>query len=92
MSRIEEIEEEVKDAMKLMIEHRARRIVVVDGNQRPVGLVSLRDLALAPGGENFAGEIYAALSPQAARMKLLACLGCTLDRDGIAGAFANDDP
>jgi L-asparaginase len=34
----------------------------------------------------------AALSPQAARMKLLACLGCALDRDGIARAFANDDP
>jgi L-asparaginase len=34
----------------------------------------------------------AALSPQAARMKLLACLGCSLDRDGIARAFANDDP
>ncbi|HEX7298474.1 MAG TPA: asparaginase domain-containing protein, partial [Solirubrobacteraceae bacterium] len=33
-----------------------------------------------------------ALSPQAARMKLLACLGCGLDRDGLAGAFANDDP
>jgi L-asparaginase len=34
----------------------------------------------------------AALSPQAARMKLLACLGCSLDRDGIARAFADDDP
>jgi L-asparaginase len=34
----------------------------------------------------------AALSPQAARMKLLACLGASLDRDGIARAFANDDP
>ena len=34
----------------------------------------------------------AALSPQAARMKLLACLGCSLDREGIARAFADDDP
>jgi L-asparaginase len=34
----------------------------------------------------------AALSPQAARMKLLACLGSSLDRDAIARAFANDDP
>jgi L-asparaginase len=34
----------------------------------------------------------AALSPQAARMKLLACLGSSLDRDRIARAFANDDP
>jgi L-asparaginase len=33
-----------------------------------------------------------ALSPQAARMKLLACLGCGLDRDGLTRAFAGDDP
>jgi L-asparaginase len=33
-----------------------------------------------------------ALSPQAARMKLLACLGANLDREGMRGAFANDDP
>ena len=57
---------EVRDAMTLMIEHRVRRIVVVDGNQRPIGLVSLRDLVLAPGGEGFAGEIYAALAVQPA--------------------------
>ena len=57
---------DVKDAMKLMLENRARRIVVVNEDHRPVGLVSLRDLALAPGGESFAGEIYAALSLQTA--------------------------
>jgi L-asparaginase len=33
-----------------------------------------------------------ALSPQAARMKLLACLGCGLRGEGLARAFANDDP
>jgi len=33
-----------------------------------------------------------ALSPAAARMKLLACLGAGLDRDAIAAAFAPDDP
>ena len=57
---------EVKEAMKLMLEHRARRIVVVDDDHRPVGLVSLRDFALVPGGEAFAGEVYAALSVQTA--------------------------
>ncbi|HEV8481084.1 MAG TPA: CBS domain-containing protein [Candidatus Eisenbacteria bacterium] len=57
---------DVKDAMKLMLENRARRVVVVNDDHRPVGLVSLRDLALAPGGESFAGEIYAALSLQTA--------------------------
>jgi L-asparaginase len=47
----------------------------------------------AEGDLRATGAIPAgALSPQAARMKLLACLGSSLDRDGIARAFANDDP
>ena len=42
----------------------------------------LRASAVIPAG---------ALSPAAARMKLLACLGAGLDRAGIATAFAPDD-
>ncbi len=41
----------------------------------------VRELAVAAGG----------LSAQAARMKLLACLGAGLDRFGIAEAFLHDD-
>jgi L-asparaginase len=41
----------------------------------------VRELAVAAGG----------LSAPAARMKLLACLGAGLDRDGIAAAFEHDD-
>ncbi|MBA2348911.1 MAG: asparaginase, partial [Solirubrobacterales bacterium] len=41
----------------------------------------VRELAVAAGG----------LSPQAARMKLLACLGAGLDAFGIAEAFLHDD-
>ena len=41
----------------------------------------IRELAVAAGG----------LSAQAARMKLLACLGAGLDRAGIAAAFLHDD-
>jgi len=41
----------------------------------------IRELAVAAGG----------LSAQAARMKLLACLGAGLDRVGIAEAFLHDD-
>jgi len=41
----------------------------------------IRELAVAAGG----------LSAQAARMKLLACLGAGLDRAGIAAAFHHDD-
>ena len=33
----------------------------------------------------------AGLSPAAARIKLLACLGAGYDREAIAGAFAPDD-
>jgi L-asparaginase len=47
----------------------------------------------AEGDLRASGAIPAgALSPQAARVKLLACLGCDLDRDAIRSAFANDDP
>ncbi len=41
----------------------------------------IRELAVAAGG----------LSAQAARMKLLACLGAGMDRAGIAAAFLHDD-
>lgn len=41
----------------------------------------IRELAVAAGG----------LSAQAARMKLLACLGAGLDRAAIAEAFLHDD-
>jgi CBS domain-containing protein len=59
-------ETEVKDAAKQMLDRHERRVVVVDADRRPLGVVSLRDLALVPGGEALAGEIYAALSLQSA--------------------------
>jgi L-asparaginase len=47
----------------------------------------------AEGDLRATGAIPAgALSPQAARLKLLACLGCGLDGAALAQAFANDDP
>jgi L-asparaginase len=47
----------------------------------------------AEGDLRATGAIPAgALSAQAARMKLLACLGAGLDGDGIRRAFADDDP
>ena len=57
---------EVRDAMNLMLEHRERRVVVVNEQRKPIGVISLRDLALVPGCEAFAGEIYAALALQPA--------------------------
>jgi L-asparaginase len=47
----------------------------------------------AEGDLRASGAIPAAsLSPQAARMKLLACLGCGLQGDALALAFSQDDP
>lgn len=57
---------EVQDAVRRMMESRGRRVVVVDPAGRPIGIVSLRDLALVPGGEALAGQVYAALAEQAA--------------------------
>lgn len=57
---------EVRDAMQLMRDHRVRRIVIVNEQKKPIGVISLRDLALVPGCETFAGEIYAALAHEPA--------------------------
>ena len=46
----------------------------------------------AEGDVRASGAVCAgALSPAAARVKLMACLGAGLDRAGIAAAFAPDD-
>jgi CBS domain-containing protein len=55
---------EALDAVKSMLDHHERRVVVVDAEKKPVGIVSLRDLALVPGGEKLAGEIYARLAEE----------------------------
>jgi CBS domain-containing protein len=58
--------DEVSDAVAQMMERRVRRVIVVDRNQRPSGMVSLRDLALVPGGEAIVGQFYARLAEQPA--------------------------
>jgi len=57
---------DIKEAARQMLERHERRVIVVDGEKRPIGVVSLRDVALVPGGEALAGEIYAALAHQPA--------------------------
>jgi L-asparaginase len=73
----------------------ARRmpIVLAVRPERGAMLTSTYGFHGAEGDLRASGAIPAgALSPQAARMKLLACLGCGLSGDGLARAFANDDP
>lgn len=68
-------------------------VVLAVRPERGATLAATYGFAGAEGDLRATGAIAAgALSPAAARMKLLACLGCGLDRAGIARAFANDDP
>jgi L-asparaginase len=68
-------------------------VVLAVRPERGALLASTYGFEGAEGDLRATGAIPAgALSPQAARMKLMACLGSDLDRDAIASAFANDDP
>jgi L-asparaginase len=68
-------------------------VVLAVRPERGALLTSTYGFEGAEGDLRATGAIPAAsLSPQAARMKLLACLGSGLDRDGIARVFADDDP
>lgn len=49
----------VGDAVKLMREHAIRRLVVLEG-QKPVGVVSIGDLAIEANGETALADISAA--------------------------------
>jgi L-asparaginase len=77
------------------VQEAARRMPVVLAvrPERGAMLTSTYGFHGAEGDLRASGAIPAgALSPQAARMKLLACLGCGLSGDALARAFANDDP
>jgi L-asparaginase len=68
-------------------------VVLAVRPERGALLASTYGFEGAEGDLRATGAIAAgALSPQAARMKLLVCLGSGLDRKGIASLFADDDP
>ena len=50
------------DAAELMSEHQVRRIPVVDGEERLVGIVSLGDLAVKEGRDSRMGETLEQIS------------------------------
>ena len=61
--------------------------------ERGVMLSSTYGFHGAEGDLRASGAVPAgSLSPQAARMKLLACLGCGLEGESLALAFSDDDP
>lgn len=57
-------DQDIKAAAQLMEEKKVRRIAVVDGQQHPVGIVSLGDVAARSNNTRLAGEILREVSAQ----------------------------
>ena len=58
-------DQDVQEAAQRMEEHQVRRLLVVDRNERLVGIVSLGDLAVSTGDEKLAGEVLEVVSKPA---------------------------
>ena len=55
-------DDDVKDAATTMKEHQIRRLVVVDGQQRVSGIVSLGDIAVDTSNEKMSGRVLEEVS------------------------------
>jgi CBS domain-containing protein len=53
-------DEDIESAIQLMLDRALRRVIVVDAQATPVGIVSLGDLAIARGASSVLGQISAA--------------------------------
>jgi CBS domain-containing protein len=53
-------DEDIESAIQLMLDKALRRVLVVDAQRAPVGIVSLGDLAIARGASSVLGQISAA--------------------------------
>jgi CBS domain-containing protein len=62
-------DDSVEDAARLMEDNQVRRLIVVDHDQRPVGIVSIGDIAVKSGQEQLAGEILERVSEPAASVR-----------------------
>jgi CBS domain-containing protein len=58
-------DESVEDAARLMEDNQVRRLIVVDHEQKPIGIVSIGDIAVKSGQEQLAGEILERVSEPA---------------------------
>jgi CBS domain-containing protein len=58
-------DESVEDAARLMEDNQVRRLIVVDHEQRPVGVVSIGDIAVKSGQAQLAAEILERVSEPA---------------------------
>jgi CBS domain-containing protein len=59
-------DDSVEDAVRLMEENQVRRLIVVDHDRVPVGIVSLGDIAVKTGLEQLSGEALERISEPAA--------------------------
>ncbi len=62
-------DDSVEDAARLMEDNQVRRLVVVDHDQTPVGIVSIGDIAVKSGQEQLAGEILERVSEPATSVR-----------------------
>lgn len=58
-------DESIEDAARLMEDNQVRRLIVVDHEQRPVGIVSIGDIAVKSGQAQLAAEILERVSEPA---------------------------
>lgn len=58
-------DEDEREAAAKMQQYQLRRLVVLDRNERPVGIVSLGDLAVYTSDDRLAGEVTEAVSEPA---------------------------
>jgi CBS domain-containing protein len=62
-------DDNVEDAARLMEDNQIRRLIVVNHDQTPVGIVSIGDIAVKSGQEQLAGEILERISEPAAPVR-----------------------
>ena len=58
-------DDDVQEAAKTMEEHQIRRLIVLNRDERPVGIVSLGDLAVHAPDDRLPGEVTEAVSEPA---------------------------
>jgi CBS domain-containing protein len=62
-------DDSIEDAVRLMEENKVRRLIVVDHDRVPVGIVSLGDIAVKTGQEQLSGEALERISEPAAPVR-----------------------
>jgi CBS domain-containing protein len=62
-------DDSMEDAARLMEDNQIRRLIVVNHDQTPVGILSIGDIAVKSGQEELAGEILERISEPAAPVR-----------------------